>query len=127
MNDETNPIHWLVCAGFAMFGGLVHNILVPQQRGLAGFLAAALVGTFCGVIGGVAAYEFDASPGVQWICSGGTGVFGYIILQGVFTWIRRAGTNGPTEYHIYGGNNQVGQNELHQNHHPSNSAEKKTP
>jgi hypothetical protein len=121
VDDTHNPIHWLVCAGFAFFGGLVHNVLVPQQRGVAGFVAAALVGTFCGVIGGVAAYEFDASPGVQWICSGGTGVFGYIILQGVFTWIRRAGADRPDhhEFHIYGGQNQVGNQHL--------SPEKKTP
>lgn len=119
MDEQHNPIHWLMVAGFAFFGGLVHNILVPQQRGLAGFVAAALVGTFCGVIGGVAAYEFDASPGVQWICSGGTGVFGYIILQGVFTWLRRSGID-HNEFHIYGGQNHVGPN-----HHHS-SAEKKT-
>lgn len=106
MDEHNSPIHWFLVAAFAFFGGLVHNILVPEQRGLAGFLAAALVGTFCGVIGGLAAYELHASPGVQWICSGGTGVFGYIILRGVFGWLRRQG--GVTEYRIMGGINNVG-------------------
>jgi len=109
VDEQNNTIHWLVVAAFAFFGGLVHNILVPEQRGAAGFLAAALVGTFCGVIGGVAAYEFKASPGVQWICSGGTGVFGYVILRSVFGWLRRESV-GRTEFQIFGGNNQVGTN-----------------
>lgn len=106
MSGTNSPVDWVYCAAIGLGGGLIHNIVNPSQRGFAGFVSSAAVGTFCGFLGGVVAAECDASPGVQWLCSGAAGVFGFAVLQGVFSFLnnRKSGQN----VNVYGGHTHVG-------------------
>lgn len=107
-----NFLDWICCAALGMGGGLVQNIVNPNQRGFAGFVAAAVTGMFCGSVGGLIAYEFQATPGLQWISSATLGVFGFSILQGIFSFLENRKRNNGGRIYIQGGQNIVGDNKV---------------
>ena len=59
---------------FAM--GLVRAVVVPERRGAIGFVSAATVGLFCGLVAGVISREFGAATAWQYLFAAGFGIIG---------------------------------------------------
>lgn len=115
-----NPVDALLCAAVGLGGGLIQNIVNPTQRGFAGFVSAACVGTFCGFVGGLIASELNWTSGIQWICSAAAGVFGFAVLQGVFSMIK-AYRQG--QVNVYGGQNMIGNNQVQGDMHSDGTSD----
>lgn len=81
MNGPSKNIDWLIIGITAFLGGIVSNIVVPSRRGLYGFVAAGLVGVFCGFIAGVCANEWGASLATQILVAASFGVLGDRIIS----------------------------------------------
>lgn len=91
---------WLTVGVIGFLAGIVTNLIVPSRRGLLGFLAAAVIGLFCGGMSGIIAGAFDASYGVQYLLAA---IFGLCGNQTLTALLNR---NAVNSIHIHGGNNQ---------------------
>ena len=92
---------WLTVGVIGFLAGIVTNLIVPARRGLLGFLAAAVIGLFCGGMSGIIAGAFDASYGVQYLLAAIFGLCGNQTLTALLN--RQAAYN---TINITGGNNQ---------------------
>ncbi|MCD0459130.1 phage holin family protein [Roseiconus lacunae] len=82
MNDHRG-IDWLLITILAFTAGVVNNILVPARRGAWGFLAAAIVGMFCGCTFGFASHLFEAPMGLTIMITSVSGVLGDRVLMAI--------------------------------------------
>ncbi|MDM4015822.1 hypothetical protein [Roseiconus lacunae] len=82
MNDHRG-IDWLLITILAFTAGVVNNILVPARRGAWGFLAAAIVGMFCGCTFGFASHLFEAPMGLTIMITSASGVLGDRVLMAI--------------------------------------------
>ena len=90
---------WLTVGVIGFLAGIVTNLIVPARRGLWGFLAAAVIGLFCGGMSGIIAGAFEASYGIQYLLAA---VFGLCGNQTLTALLNRQATT----VNIHGGNNQ---------------------
>jgi uncharacterized membrane protein YeaQ/YmgE (transglycosylase-associated protein family) len=110
---ERNTSDWLILGLIAFTAGIVSNIIVPDRRGLAGFVAAAIVGVFTGGVAGITANAYDMHPGLQYIISAASGFIGYRVLA----WVASVHTGrGDTTVNINGGQNVIGDRNNTDNH-----------
>ena len=77
---------------------------MPVRRGALGFLAAAIVGVFCGGVAGITVSALEWHPALQYVITAGTGVLGDRVLSGIMS--IRISQSKVTNVSITGGNNQ---------------------
>lgn len=101
---EHKTSDWLTLGLIAFIAGIVSNIIIPDRRGVLGFLSAAVVGVFCGGVAGITASAYEIHPGAQYMISAAMGLFGYKALK----WIMRISSVTETIVNISGGQNVIG-------------------
>lgn len=109
---ERNTTDWIILGLIAFTAGIVSNIIVPDRRGILGFLAAAIVGVFTGGVAGISANAYDIHPGAQYLISATAGFFGYKLLR----WAMKWGAGAVTTVNISGGQNVIGDRNNTDNH-----------
>lgn len=77
----------LIISLVAFLGGIVSNIVYPQRRGAAGFIAAAVVGVFGGGVAGASGYYAGFTMGPVILITAGSSVFCDRFLVAVFMYL----------------------------------------
>lgn len=81
--------------------GIAKAVIVPERRGIAGFLAAVLVGVICGVFAGFISGEFGIAPVYCYCLSGLFAIIGDRVIFAILAHLdfaRRRGEQAAVNY-----------------------------